>query len=67
MPREPLRIAYRSLGSADRRLRGTALEYLEGVLPRHIRERLWPLLDAPRTRLSLAPDDALTGRLTSAP
>jgi hypothetical protein len=44
LPREPLQIAFRSLQSADRRLRGTALEYLEGVLPSHIRQSLWPFL-----------------------
>jgi hypothetical protein len=44
LPREPLRIAFRSLHSDDRHLRGTALEYLDGVLPPAIRERLWPFL-----------------------
>jgi hypothetical protein len=44
LPREPLRIALRSLHSEDRQLRGTALEYLEGVLPPEIRQRLWPFL-----------------------
>jgi len=44
LPREPLRIAFRSLHSEDRHLRGTALEYLEGVLPPEIRQRLWPFL-----------------------
>jgi hypothetical protein len=33
LPREPLQIAFRGLQSSDRQLRGTALEYLEGVLP----------------------------------
>lgn len=47
MPREPLRMAYRGLRSEDRRLRGTALEYLDGVLPAPIRQRLWPLLVQP--------------------
>ena len=44
LPREPLQIAYRGLQSSDRQLRGTALEYLEGVLPSGIRAGLWPLL-----------------------
>jgi hypothetical protein len=44
LPREPLRIALRSLHSDDRQLRGTALEYLDGVLPASIRQRLWPFL-----------------------
>ena len=46
LPREPLRIAFRGLQTSDRRLRGTALEYLEGVLPPPIRQRLWPFLVA---------------------
>jgi hypothetical protein len=41
-PREPLQIAFRSLQSDDAYLRGTALEYLEGVLPANIRQPLWP-------------------------
>ena len=40
----PLQIAYRGLHTNDPGLRGTALEYLEGVLPADIRERLWPFL-----------------------
>jgi hypothetical protein len=44
LPTVPLQIAYRGLHTDDRALRGTALEYLEGVLPRDIRDRLWPVL-----------------------
>ena len=44
LPSQPLQIAFRSLHSENSRLRGTALEYLEGVLPAEIRERLWPFL-----------------------
>jgi AAA family ATP:ADP antiporter len=44
LPREPLQIAFRSLHSDDKQLRGTALEYLEGVLPAPIRVGLWPFL-----------------------
>ena len=44
LPSQPLQIAFRSLHSENSRLRGTALEYLEGVLPADIRERLWPFL-----------------------
>jgi AAA family ATP:ADP antiporter len=47
LPGSPLRIAFRGLHTNDTRLRGTALEYLEQVLPPAIRERLWPFLDAP--------------------
>jgi ATP:ADP antiporter, AAA family len=45
LPREPLQIAFRSLHTNDRQLQGTALEYLEGVLPAPIRDRLWPYLE----------------------
>lgn len=46
LPREPLQIAFRGLHTNDPQLRGTALEYLESVLPGNIRARLWPFLDA---------------------
>jgi len=48
LPTEPLLIAYRGLQTDDPGLRGTALEYLEGVLLPAIRERLWPFLEDPR-------------------
>jgi hypothetical protein len=44
LPATPLQIAYRGLHTSDPGLRGTALEYLEGVLPPDIRGRLWPFL-----------------------
>jgi hypothetical protein len=59
LPAVPLHVAYHGLQAGDAGLRGTALEYLEGVLPPDIRQRLWPFLDAesvaarsvsPRTR-----------------
>ena len=40
LPAEPLRIAFQGLRSGDPGLRGTAQEYLEGVLPSAIRDRL---------------------------
>ncbi|MET0553584.1 MAG: hypothetical protein ABW221_11140, partial [Vicinamibacteria bacterium] len=52
--REPVQIAYRAMRSQDRALRGTALEYLENVLPDDMRAALWPHLGgarpAPRKR-----------------
>jgi len=50
LPSEPLQIAFRSLHTNDLYLQGTALEYLEGLLPAPIRERLWPFLEDRRTR-----------------
>ena len=48
LPAEPLSIAFRGLHTSDAKLRGTALEYLEGALPPTIRELLWPFLEDPR-------------------
>ncbi|MBP9202217.1 MAG: hypothetical protein KBF47_19510 [Gemmatimonadales bacterium] len=45
LPREPLRLAYHGLHTADRHLRGTALEYLESALPPAVRAGLWPFLE----------------------
>jgi ATP:ADP antiporter, AAA family len=45
LPREPLQIAFRGLHTDDQNLRGTALEYLEGILPPAIRDRVWPFLE----------------------
>lgn len=45
LPREPLQLAFRGLQTDDPHLRGTALEYLDSVLPSAIRQRLWPFLD----------------------
>jgi hypothetical protein len=44
--REPLQIAYWAVLGADPGLRGTALEYLENVLPDDVRRALWPHLGA---------------------
>jgi len=46
-PPEPLRIAFHGLHSEDAQLRGTALEYLESLLPTDIWTKLWPLMDRP--------------------
>jgi len=45
LPPEPLQIALRGLHAGDENLRGTALEYLESILPPMIREPLWPFLE----------------------
>ena len=68
LPREPLRIAFRGLQTDDPRLRGTALEYLEQVLPPALRERLWPFLDAPRAAGPARPrEEVLSDLLRSNP
>jgi hypothetical protein len=44
LDRDSLVIAFRALHSGDERLRGTALEYLDTVLPDEIRDDVWPYL-----------------------
>ncbi len=44
LDRQALRLALRAVASRDRRLRGTALEYLENVLSEAVRRGLWPWL-----------------------
>ncbi len=43
--KEPLQIALKGLYTDDPQLRGTALEYLESVLPQQIQKRLLPFLE----------------------
>ena len=50
IPREPLQVAFYGLHTNDTHLRGTALEYLEGVLPADVREELWPCLEDDRVK-----------------
>ena len=45
LPADPVQVAFRGLHADDANLRGTALEYLDGVLPPAIRDRLWPSLE----------------------
>jgi hypothetical protein len=45
-PAASLQVAFRGLCSDDPVMRGTALEYLDAVLPPDIREFLWPFLEA---------------------
>jgi len=61
LEREPLLLAQRALTGADPRLRGTGLEYLQNVLPKPVRDALWPRLSgassatgAPRSKEELA-------------
>jgi len=45
LPAEPLRLALQAVSTRDPALRGTALEYLESVLPEQVRAPLWPFLE----------------------
>jgi len=48
LDRGSLSIAFKALHGADARLRGTALEYLETVLPDEVRDAVWPYLGEER-------------------
>ena len=50
LPKQPLSISFKGLHTDDRMLRGTALEYLESVLPPQIRDGLWPFLEDDRRK-----------------
>jgi hypothetical protein len=63
LPREPLQIAFRSLHTDDEQLQGTALEYLESVLPATIRQRLWPFIVQPAVKRSPRPPEELMADL----
>jgi hypothetical protein len=46
-----LEICYNALQSDDPGIRGTALEYLENQLPHNVREPLWPVIAAGRSKI----------------
>ena len=46
---EAVELSLRALGASDAKLRSTALEYLENVLPSELRAELWPHLTDHRT------------------
>jgi HEAT repeat protein len=48
LDRQSLRLAFKALHDSDQRLRGTALEYLETVLPDEVRDAVWPFLGEER-------------------
>jgi AAA family ATP:ADP antiporter len=50
LEREPLRMAFRALHHEDTHHRGTALEYLETILPPEVRDGIWPYLGATAPR-----------------
>ncbi|HET7038899.1 MAG TPA: hypothetical protein VFH97_03370, partial [Gemmatimonadales bacterium] len=64
LPRQPLRVAFRGLHTDDAHLRGTALEYLEAILPEDVRKALWPFLEDRRAaRATPRPTEAVLREL----
>lgn len=64
-PAEPLRVAYKGLFTKDDTLRGTALEYLDSVLPDTIKSKLFPFLDAEEGRTTRNRDEILRDLMRS--
>ncbi|MBX3228920.1 MAG: hypothetical protein KIT84_41685 [Labilithrix sp.] len=50
-----VKICFRALNQGDARARGTALEYLQTVLPTPLRDALWPLLGEEKPLPSVRP------------
>jgi ATP:ADP antiporter, AAA family len=68
LPRETVRLAFHGLHTDDRYLRGTALEYLETVLPDSVWARLRPFLeegDGRATRPARSSQEAMRELLAS--
>jgi hypothetical protein len=65
LPREPLQVAFRALHTDDAWLRGLALEYLESVLPEHIRRQIWELVSTEGVRYSGGHADSMAELLRS--
>jgi hypothetical protein len=65
LPAEPVQLAFRGLQTDDDHLRGTALEYLDSVLPPTIKQRLWPFLERPRRQTGRDRDEAIAALLQS--
>jgi hypothetical protein len=65
LEREPVQTAYWALLGDDAALRGTALEYLENVLPDDVARALWPHLGvrAPAARSSSRPSQQVAQEL----
>jgi AAA family ATP:ADP antiporter len=67
LDRKSLQIAFKALHEKDERLRGTALEYLETVLPDEIRDAVWPFLGEARPMRSARSAIEILADLKQAP
>jgi AAA family ATP:ADP antiporter len=66
LDRESIRIAFKALHQEDTRLRGTALEYLEILLPDEIRAAVWPFLGEARPMRPGRPAEEILADLLNA-
>ena len=63
LPREAVQTAFRALHTEDEGLRALALEYVESVVPRELRDALSARIEAPRVRKKAAPAQQLQSKL----
>jgi len=63
LDRESIRIAFKALHAEDTRLRGTALEYLETLLPDEICDAVWPFLGEARPMRMARPAEEILADL----
>ena len=70
LPAQSVRLAFRALHTEDAKLRGVALEYLDSVLPKGIREQLAAQIEGPVARPErneISAEEALANLLDSSP
>jgi hypothetical protein len=70
LPQQSVRLAFRALYTDDAKLRGVALEYLDSVLPKDLREKLAAQIEGPVTRplkSGSAPEEALSNLMEESP
>jgi len=70
LPQQSVRLAFRALHTDDMKLRGVALEYLDSVLPKALREELSAQLEGPvpaAVRRVTHTEEALANLLDASP
>jgi len=67
LDRPSLGLAFAALHESDERMRGTALEYLETVLPDEVRDAVWPFLGEERPMRPARPALEILDDLRKAP
>jgi hypothetical protein len=70
LPQQSVRLAFRALYTEDAKLRGVALEYLDSVLPKGLREQLAAQIEGPvahPAKSGTAPEEALSNLMDESP
>jgi hypothetical protein len=70
LPQQSVRLAFRALYTEDAKLRGVALEYLDSVLPKGLREQFAAQIEGPVVRpekAGAAPEEALSNLMDESP